>query len=446
MSDENLRPPRGMRDILPENEIYWRAIENAAKNRCENLGFSRITTPLVDAKSLFIRSVGDETDIVQKEMFAVKRLTNQADTDETKEDSKEELVLRPEATAQIARAYIQYGMHTLPQPVRLFYLREPMFRYERPQAGRYRQFYQFGAEVLGSDHPMTDALLILLVWQIFQDLKISDKLVVDINSIGCKVCRPIIKRKITEYYKSVSQSLCPDCQVRLKKNPLRLLDCKEEQCQPFIAEAPQIVDNLCEECQTYFRQVLEMLDDLNIPYNLAPQLVRGLDYYTRTVFEFRDEKDTKRQAVLAAGGRYDGLVETLGGHSTPGVGFSLGYERVVEKIKEYEIDVPPLPAPEILLVQLGDKAQRKCLELMARLNKANYSATTIPGKDSLRSQLRMADRLNIPIALIIGQREAFDNTAILRNMKEGVQETVDLKRIEEILPRYIKREEKIEEK
>lgn len=435
MSQDIFREPRGTHDILPENEIYWRAIESAARDSSEAMGFFRYSPTIIDNKSLFIRSVGEETDIVQKEMFAVKRLGEIQEDD--KEESKEELVLRPEATAQVARAYIEYGMHTLPQPVRLYYLREPFFRYERPQAGRYRQFYQFGAEILGSDNSASDTILIMLMWQILQKLGLTDNMIIDINSIGCKVCRPIIKRKITEYYKRVNEYLCADCQERLKKNPLRLLDCKQEQCQTFIAEAPQIVDNLCNECQTHFRQILESLDDLNIPYNLNPQLVRGLDYYTRTVFEVRDEKDEKRQAVLGGGGRYDGLIEQLGGHPTPALGFALGYERLVEKMKEREIQPPAIPGPQVLIIQLGDKAQKKCLPLMANLNQAGFAVTCIPGKESLRAQLRMADRLKIPIALIIGQREAFDDTAILRDMREGVQETVDLKRIEQILAKKL---------
>jgi histidyl-tRNA synthetase len=432
---ENYRVPRGMHDILPEDEPYWSVIENAARECSENMGLSKITTSIIDFKSLFFRSVGEDTDIVQKEIFSVSKGSNNEDNNE---EAKDELILRPEITAQIARAYIQYGMQTWPQPVRLFYLREPNFRYERPQAGRYRQFFQYGAEIYGSDDPMTDAHLMLLLWQILQKIGLAEKIVFDINNIGCKTCRPNIKKQITKFYKNHENELCTDCRERLKKNPLRILDCKNPECQTIAAEAPQLIDLICNECKNHFKTLLEYLDELNIPYNLNSQLVRGLDYYTRTVFEIREENDEKRQGVLAGGGRYDGLIEELGGQPTPAAGFAFGYERLVEKLKERKIALPEKQGPDILIVQLGDKAKLKALPLIQRLSNIGYTATAIPGKDSLRAQLRMADKFNIPIALIIGQREAFDNTAILRNMKEGVQETIDLDRLEKVLKRFAK--------
>ncbi len=440
MAEDKYRLPRGMHPIMPEDEIYWRALETAARNRSEAMGFTRITTPVVDNRALFMRSIGTATDIVQKEMFMVGRLKD-AENEETADDKeKEDLVLRPEITAQVARTYIQQGMQTLPQPVRLFYLREPVFRYERPQAGRYRQFFQYGAEILGSDDPMADVLLITLLWQIFQDVYLTEKMILEINSIGCATCRPQIKKKIVEYYKSVEEFVCPDCQKRMQANPLRLFDCKEERCQAIINEAPQIIDNLCDTCQSNFRQILEVLDDLNIPYNLNPKLVRGLDYYTRTVFELRDEDDEQRQNVLAGGGRYDGLIKELGGAFTPAVGFSIGYERVIEKLKQRSIKLPSVPGPEILIIQLGNKAQRQSLILLTELNQLNYRTACIPGKESLRGQLRMADKYKIPIVLIMGQREAYDDTVIVRDMKEGVQETIDRKRLPEILAKFLKKE------
>lgn len=429
------RLPRGIKEILPEDEIYWRHIENISRYRSESMGFGRITTPIIDFKNLFIRSVGNQTDVISKEIYEVNRAC-----DTVSDEPKDELVLRPEATAQVARSYIMNGMHTLPQPVRLYYLREPMFRYERPQAGRFRQFIQFGAEIFGSADAMADVLLIQLLWQIIKDLHLDEDLIIDMNSIGCRECRPNIKKKIITYYKSVENDLCQDCLIRLKKNPLRLLDCKNNSCQHLTEETPQIVDNLCSKCQAHFREVLEMLDDLEIPYNLSPRLVRGLDYYTRTVFELRQEDDTKRQAVLAAGGRYDDLIEDLGGHATPAVGFSFGYERLIEKMKAKSFHPPNITLPEILIIQLGEKAKRKSLTLLAELIKLNYRVTCIPGKESLRAQLRLADRLKIPISLIIGQREAFDNSVILRDMRDGTQETVDLKRLEGRLQKILRKE------
>ncbi|MDO8513889.1 MAG: histidine--tRNA ligase [bacterium] len=438
MSETFDRIPRGTHDILPEDEKYWSFVDDILKKHCLAMGLNQITTPVIDFKSLFIRSVGTQSDIVKKEIYSVQRLDTKTEDTKDKEE-RDELVLRPEVTAQVARAYIQHGMQTWPQPVRLFYLRQPNFRYERPQAGRYRQHFQFGVESFGSDDPLTDAQLILLLWQVFQDIKLSDNIIFDINTIGCKKCRPDVKKQIVKYYKAHEEQLCDDCRERLKKNPLRVLDCKNPKCQEITLEAPQIIDSICPECQTHFRQILEILDELEIPYNLNPQLVRGLDYYTRTVFEAREETDEKRQSSLVGGGRYDDLVEELGGTPTPAVGFSFGYERIIEKLKEKEIEVPELLGPEVLLVQLGDKAKIKSLPLVAKLNRLGFRTTVIPGKESLRSQLRMADRLGCEIALIIGQREAFDNTIIFRKMKEGVQETIDIERIEKFLIKYFKR-------
>ncbi len=435
MSENYNRIPRGTHDILPEDEKYWSFVDAVAKKHSLTMGLEQITTPVIDFKNLFVRSVG-QSDLARKEIYSVQKSGT-----EYENDDKDELVLRPEATAQVARAYLQHGMHTWPQPVRLFYLRQPNFRYERPQSGRFRQHFQFGVEMFGSVDPLTDAQLILLLWEIFQDLKLSEKIVFDINTIGCKKCRPDIRKQIVKYYKSREDELCDDCKDRLKKNPLRILDCKNEKCREIGADAPQIIDNVCDECQTHFRQLLEILDELSIPYNLNPLLVRGLDYYTRTVFEVREEADEKRQSSLAGGGRYDDLIEELGGQPTPACGFGFGYERIVEKLKENEITPPELDKPEILIVQLGDKAKIKCLPLVAKLNNLGYRTTTIPGKESIRAQLKLADRLNVEVALIIGQREAFDNTIIFRKMKEGVQETIDIERLERFLARYYKNKE-----
>lgn len=436
MSENYNRIPRGTHDILPDDEKYWSFIDKVATKYSLSMGLNQITTPIIDFKSLFIRSVGQQTDIARKEIYGVQRLGAEYENEE-----RDELVLRPEVTAQVVRAYIQNGMHTWPQPVRFFYTRQPNFRYERPQSGRFRQFFQFGVEMFGSEDPLTDAQMMLLLWQILEELNLHEKIVFDINTIGCKKCRPDIRKQIIKYYKAHEDELCDDCKDRLKKNPLRVLDCKNERCREIGADAPQIIDHVCDECQTHFRQLLEILDELNIPYNLNPLLVRGLDYYTRTVFEVRDESDEKRQSALAAGGRYDDLVSELGGPETPACGFAFGYERIAEKIKESGTPIPELDKPDILVVQLGDKAKVKCLPLVARLNKIGYRTTTIPGKESLRAQLKLADRFGVEIALIIGQREAFDNTIIFRKMKEGVQETIDIERLEKFLARYYKNKE-----
>ena len=427
----SIQHARGMRDILPDDQAYWNHILNAAIRRAENFGFQQIQTPLVESKSLFVRGIGDTSDIVEKEMFGVNKVGNrEVDGKEKSED--EELVLRPEPTAGIVRAYIEHGMHTWPQPVKLF-LFGPMFRYDRPQKGRYRQLHQFGVEVLGDAEPMTDALVILLLWQIFQDLNLSDLTVVELNSIGDKVCRPKIKKALTAYYKPHLSELCSDCQRRFQTNPLRLLDCKHEQCQPLKKNAPATVDNLCAACRTHFMTLLEYLDGAGIRYDLNPFLVRGLDYYTRTVFEVRDRNDEGRQASLAGGGRYDDLVELYDGPATPAMGFGLGIDRVIEKLQEKGIEAPIARGTDVLIIQLGDKARRAALPMVVKLGQLGIAASAALGKESLKAQLRSADKMNAKIALIIGQRESIDGTIIVRDMRDGTQETIDAEKMEKFV-------------
>lgn len=409
--------PRGMHDIMPRAEGLWRFIRGAIEHRATSFGFGRIETPLFEDIGVFSRAIGEVTDIVQKEMFRVSRQT--ADDKE----EKGQYVLRPEGTAAVIRAYFEHGMHTWPQPVKLWYL-GPMFRAERPQRGRYRQFWQAGFEIIGDDDPTTDAVLIYLFWQMLGDLQIRERLVVDINSMGCTSCRPKYKKTLLAYYQPAVQQLCSTCQRRLEVNPLRLLDCKEEICEGLKKNAPQLLDSLCTPCREHFRIVLESLDELGIVYNLTPTLVRGFDYYTRTTFEVRDKDDTRRQNALGGGGRYDGLVEQFGGKPTPALGFALGLERVLERIEDQRVAIPPLPAGDVFVIQLGERAKKACFNLVATLGDEGLSALCQPGKDSLKTQLRLADKAGVRFTLIIGQREAIDGTAILRNMVEATQETI----------------------
>jgi len=427
----SVQSARGMRDILPDEQAYWTFVTKAATRRAEHFGFQQMQTPMVESKSLFVRGVGETSDIVEKEMFGVHRVGTRS-ADETANSDAEELVLRPEPTAGIVRAYIEHGMHTWPQPVKLFVIGSS-FRYDRPQKGRYRQFTQFDAEVLGDAEPMTDALVILLLWQIFQDLNLTESIVVELNSIGDAVCRPKIRKALTAYYKPHLAQLCADCQRRFATNPLRLLDCKHDQCQPLKKNAPAIIDNLCADCRTHFMTTLEYLDGAGIHYELNPFLVRGLDYYTRTVFEVRDKADEQRQASLASGGRYDGLVSLYGGQNTPAMGFGLGVDRVVEKLQEKGIEAPPLPSTDVLIIQLGDTARLAALPLVVKLGKLGIAASAALGKESLKAQLRSADKMSAKLALIIGQRESIDGTIIIRDMRDGTQETIDADKVEELV-------------
>ena len=424
-----IQKPRGTRDILPEDQKYWQFIFNCVNKRCQGFGFGKIETPMFEAKQLYVRGIGETTDIVEKEMYEVSRLGNITSDDN---EDKESLVLRPEYTAGVIRAYLENGMQTWPQPVKL-YSYGPLFRYDKPQKGRYRQLWQFNFEIIGDDNPLTDTLLILLIWQIFCDLGLKENIIVDINSIGCKSCRPKIRKKIVEYFRKYSTSLCVDCQKRLEFNPLRILDCKVEKCQKIAVSSPQILDNLCDECKKFFTSVLEYLDQINIPYDLNPRLVRGLDYYTRTTFEIRDKNDVNRQASLGGGGRYDNLIELLGGKSTPAVGFAGGIDRIIEKLKEKEVKVPDIKGVDIFIVQLGDKAKKIALSLISDLGQKGFGVSCLFGKESLKAQLRDANKMKAKFALIIGQREALDDTIIVKNMDEVSQETISMEELDNYL-------------
>ncbi|MFA6096560.1 MAG: histidine--tRNA ligase [Candidatus Paceibacterota bacterium] len=405
---------RGMKDVLPPEQMLWDYVISESRRLCQNFGFGRIETPVVEFADLFERGVGELTDIVEKEMFVF----------ETKGDEK--VALRPEGTAGIVRSYIENGMSKWSQPVRLYY-EGPMFRYDRPQTGRYREFHQFGFEVFGDACPAVDAQVIYLAWKIFQRIGLKN-VTIQINSIGCKECRSNYKNVLTDYYEMKINKLCTDCKRRLLKNPLRLLDCKEEKCMQVASSAPQIIDSLCTGCHDHFKNVLEFLDELELPYVLNSSLVRGLDYYTKTVFEIwaADPEGGSRQLSLGGGGRYDNLVQSLGGEPTAAVGYSFGLERVIEQLIRAKISIDMKIKKEVFLVQLGDKARKKILKLFDKLIDANISVGESVGRGSIKSQLRIANRYSSKLALIIGQKEALDNTVIIRDMESGMQEVVTL--------------------
>ncbi len=406
---------RGFKDILPTEQKYWDFVRKKTKNIAQIYGFERIDLPILEETALFIRSVGKETDIVEKEMFSFE------------DRGGENISLRPEATASVARAYINHGMLNLPQPVRVFYL-GPMFRYDRPQSGRYRQFNQVGFEALGDINPVLDAQMVIVSCNIFKELGIDVN--IQINSIGCPNCRKEYKVQLVNYYKSQKSDLCEDCKARLSKNPLRLLDCKEEKCMAIAEDAPQIVDWLCDECKNHFVKVLEFLDELEINYNLNPRLVRGLDYYTKTVFEIWPESNEKKaQNALGGGGRYDNLIEMLGGRPTPAVGASIGIERTILRIKELEIAVPEPEKPDILVAQLGEAAKRKALGFYEELRKEGFNIAESFAKDGLKNQLDVANKLGVKYTLILGQKELSEGTILLRDMEGGIQETINYNKI-----------------
>lgn len=427
--------PTGMHDILPEDQGYYRKIYKVVEDMADFYDFQKIDTPILEEAELFSRGVGLATDIVGKEMYSLK--TKGGDC----------LSLRPEGTAPVARSYIEHGMFNLPQPVKLWYF-GPFFRYERPQAGRFRQFWQFGLEVLGEGNSVIDVQLIQIFYNILKELRLKN-LFVEVNSIGDNQCRPYYKKILVNYFKSREQSLCLDCRRRLKENPLRILDCKEEKCQPVKAQAPQMIDHLCEECHRHFKEALEFLDEIELPYRLNPYLVRGLDYYTKTVFEIfseEEKKDIKSEEILpsvknalAGGGRYDALVKLLGGKDTPAAGCAAGVERIIEIMKLKGIKLKKEEAGQIYLAQLGNLAKRKSLKLLEEFREARILVSESFGKDSLKSQLGRADRVGVRYTLILGQKEALDNTIIIRDMKSGRQENVKLESVVREMQKRLKR-------
>jgi len=419
---KTLQAPRGVRDILPQDQIYWERIRRVFKELAEDYGFERIDTPIIEDTALFIRGTGETTEVVEKQMYNFK--TKGGDN----------LSLRPEGTPGVARAYIENGMTELPHPVKLYYF-GPMFRYEHPQAGRYRQFHHAGVEIIGGQEPVLDAQIIQFFLHFLRELGLK-KAIVHINSIGCPECRPGFRRALVDYFRSRKQKICPDCQQRLKINPLRLLDCKEEKCQPIKINAPLILDYLCQQCHNHFKSFLEFLEELEIPYFLNQQLVRGLDYYTKTVFEIfpeqkKDESDSVSflNSALGGGGRYDELIKVLGGRPTPSVGAALGIERVIALMKEQNVKINVRFNPKVFLVQLGDLGQRKSLKLFEELHQAGIVVVESMSKPSIKSQLKIADKIGAKFALILGQQEALDRSVIIRDMESGVQETIPRDRV-----------------
>jgi len=416
-----LQAPKGMPDILPDDDYYRRKIFKTVEGLADYYNFGRIETPILEDSQVFLHGTGPTSEIVQKQMFNLRT------------PGGDRLSLRPEFTPNIIRAYLENGLFNLPKPVKLFAW-GPIFRYEQPQRGRYRQSWQYDFEIIGDEDPIYDALIIQIFHNSYSDLKIKN-LLIEINTIGCDNCRPIWHKHLKSYFRSRLRKLCPDCQRRYKTNTLRILDCKNEICQPFKEGAPKMLDYLCRDCHNHFKALLEYLEELNLPYAINHTLVRGLDYYTKTVFEIRETTDN---LALCGGGRYDYLTEVLGGKHTSAVGAAAGVERLAEILKNRQPRQEMSPKPKAFLVLIGDMAKKKGLSILEMFRKANLWIAESFGRDSVKAQLRQADRLGAPFVLILGQKEAMDNTVILRDMKSGVQETIELDKITEELKKRFK--------
>jgi histidyl-tRNA synthetase len=410
--------PRGTQDILPEDAPRWWRLEATARRLAGLYGFGEIRTPTFEDLKLFQRGVGEVTDIVEKEIYAFE------------DKGHDCLALRPEATASVVRAYLQHGMFNQPQPVRLYSLLN-LFRYDRPQSGRYREFHQWNCEVLGENDPLVDAELVKLLWSYYAQLGLRG-LSIQLNSIGDSACRPDYIKALTDYYRGRIDEVCADDRRRLTVNPLRLLDCKQPACQPVIAHAPRTIDFLCVACAAHFESLQRMLDAAGLAYQINPRLVRGLDYYTRTVFEVWPP-DVGGQSTLGGGGRYDGLAEQLGGRPTPAVGFATGLERILLNLDKQGAN-PPTPPPErAFLVPLGAAAKERLSLLADELRASGVPAIVGTGNRSLKALLKQASSTGARWALILGDQELAAQEVNVKDLRSGEQRAVRLDQVGSLL-------------
>jgi histidyl-tRNA synthetase len=410
--------PRGTADILPDDAAHWLYVRDAAERVCARFGYRLIDTPVFEHAGVWLRAVGDGTDIVEKEVYLFE------------DRGGDRLALRPEGTSSIVRAYIEHGMASQPQPVRLFYLAKN-FRYDRPQAGRFRQHTQFGAEAIGDGSPLIDAEVIDLLWTFYRELGLRD-LTLKLNSIGDENCRPQYIEALRDYYRPRLNDVCADDRMRFEKNPLRLLDCKEERCQPIIAGAPRMRDYLCDACREHFAQLQAYLGAIGIGYTIDDRLVRGLDYYTRTAFEVEPSREAS-QTALGGGGRYDGLAELLGGAPTPGIGFGTGIERIIINLKHQEVDVGAPTQPDLFIAHLTPEAALVALRL-ADAARAVGAQTLIGGAGrSLKAQMRHAGAKGARYIAIIGADELASAEVTLRDLRDHVERRVKLSDVPAVL-------------
>lgn len=408
-----IQRPRGTQDILPSTVGYWQALEKKMRQLAATYGFQEIRTPIFEDTRLFLRGIGETTDVVQKEMY----------TFPTGDDKDKTFTLRPENTASAVRAYLEnkiYGQETL---TKWFYIGS-MFRHDKPQAGRYREFHQFGAEVLGSQSAVTDAEMITMIVQFFQSLGLAD-LNVEVNSVGCPHCRPAYREKLITFFEPKKEELCEDCQNRLYKNPLRILDCKNETCKNLSIGAPEIHENLCEDCHDHFETVKKYLTIAKVPFVINPRLVRGLDYYTKTAFEVQ-YTPLGAQSAIAGGGRYDGLVEQLGGPHTPAIGFAMGMERVLLALEKQDLLPKPEEEKKAYIVALGEAARQKAFAMVTALRSMNCQVAMDVENKSMKSQLKHANKIHAKYVIIVGDDELQRGEAVLRFMDTSEQETIAL--------------------
>lgn len=415
-----INKPRGTEDILPSDSPIWRKIEQTAHKICGCYGFKEIRTPVFEDTSLFQRGVGDTTDVVQKEMYTFE------------DKGGRSITLRPEGTASLARSFIENSLYADPQPTKLYYLIS-CYRYEKPQSGRLREFHQFGTECFGGTSDATDAEVISLAVSFFKMLGVKD-LKLNINSIGCPVCKEEYNKKLREYFEGYKDELCETCRTRLEKNPMRIIDCKSEICSRIAANAPKMIDNLCAECKEHFDDTKSYLDALGAEYVINPDIVRGLDYYTRTVFEITSDA-LGAQSTVCGGGRYNGLIEELGGKPTEGIGFAVGIERLIMIMKEQGLCDENSCGTDIFVASIGKKADLFAQKLVYDLRGLFVSAERDLCGRSVKAQMKYANKLNSRYSLVLGDDEIDSGAAMLKNMETGetVEVNLNAEKIAEII-------------
>lgn len=410
--------PKGTNDILPGEIEKWQYIEAIIRELCREYGYSEIRTPIFEHTELFLRGVGETTDVVEKEMYTFE------------DKGKRSISLRPEGTACAVRAYVEHKIYAQPQPTKIYYL-GPMFRYANVQAGRYRQFHQFGVEVLGSRDPAVDAEVITMAMDFYERVGLRD-LELCINSVGCPQCRPVHRQRLHDFLESKVGRLCKLCQSRFSRNPMRILDCKEETCRELSMGAPTTTDCLCGECGSHFAKVKKHLDDVGINYTVDTRLVRGLDYYTNTAFEIM-ASDIGAQSSIGGGGRYNGLVEDIGGPPTPGIGYALGLERIIATMERQGLEFPGERRFDLFISTLGEAARDEAFKLLYRLRRSGLAAEMDFMGRSLKAQMKYAGKFNTAYAIILGDEELARGVAVVRNMAVGEQQEIPLEGIIEYL-------------
>lgn len=403
--------PKGTRDILPEDIYQWNFVEKEFSGLCKRFGYKEIRIPVFEHTELFQRGVGDTTDIVQKEMYTFQ------------DKGGRSITLRPEGTAGVVRSFIEHGMASIPQPVKLFY-EITAYRYENVQKGRYREFHQFGVELLGASDPSADVEVISILSLFFDKLGIKN-LMLNLNSIGCPKCRSEYNDKLKSFLADKIGGMCSTCKERYERNPMRIIDCKEDSCKMRIKDAPALLDHICEDCRTHFNAVTSKLEVMGIPYSIDKNIVRGLDYYTKTVFEFVS-KNIGTQGTVCGGGRYDGLVEACGGAPTPGIGFALGVERLLLEMQSQGIEIPKPDAPDIYIGAIGEKASMACEKIAWQLRQHNIVCIKDIMGRSVKAQMKYADKLGVHYALILGDNEIESGKAQLKDMKTGESKDITL--------------------